>query len=150
MPAGITSESDSRFCWTDSSDNEDGFEIGVEFCDRSFTFTVGPDVTCIDLPPEARLSAFPDDCFGAYYLTVVAFNAAGRSFPQLWWMPVRKGEPPTPTPAPTVVAPKTGAPLSGDDGGSGWALPLLAAGGSLLVLSAGLGAIIRGRHPARD
>jgi len=150
-PTGATLENErTRICWTDASNNETGFGVSVGFCDRQFNFTVGPDVTCFDLPPEAQISAFPEDCVGAYQFWVFAFNDAGRSFPVVISLPVRKGEPPTPTPAPTVVAPKTGAPLAGDDGGGGWALPLLAAGGSLLVLSAGFAAIIRSRRSNRN
>lgn len=148
-PTGATLENErTRICWTDASDNETGFGVSVGFCGRQFDFTVGANVTCFDLPPEAQISAFPEDCVGAYQFWVFSFNDAGRSFPVVISLPVRKGEPPTATPAPTVVAPKTGAPPAGDDGGSGWTLPLLAASGSLLVLSAGLTAIIRSRRPA--
>jgi hypothetical protein len=146
-PTGATLENDrSRICWTDASNNEEGFTVSVGFCDRQFDFTVGADVTCLDLPPEARISAFPEDCVGAYQFWVYAFNDAGRSLPVVISIPVRKSVPPTPTPAPTVVAPGAGAPLAGNDADSGWALPLLAVGGSLLVLSGGLVIIIRSRR----
>lgn len=148
-PTGATLENErSRICWTDASDNEKGFTVSVGFCDRQFDFTVGADVTCFDLPPEAQVSSFPEDCVGAYQFWVSAFNDAGRSFPVVISIPVRKGEPPTP--APTVVAPGTGAPFTDGDGGSDWALPLLVSVGSLLVLSGGLAAIIRGRRSARS
>lgn len=151
-PPGATLENErTRICWTDASDNEKGFGVSVGFCDRQFDFTVGADVTCFDLPPEAQISAFPEDCVGAYQFWVFAFNDAGRSFPVVISLPVRKGEPPTPTPAPTVVGPPgTGAPFASDSDGSGWALPLLAVGGSLLVLSAGFAAIMRSRRSARN
>lgn len=144
-PAGTSLQDDARICWTDSSDNEDGFEIGVGFCDRSFTFTVGANVTCFDLPPEARRSAFPEDCFGAYQFWVSAFNDAGRSFPQVQSIPVRKGTPPTATPGAPAALPGTGARPAGHGATDG---VLLLAAGSLLVLSGGLAVMINGRRRA--
>lgn len=146
MPAGATLQNDSTICWTDSSDNETGFEIGVGFCERSFTFTVGANVTCFELPPEARRSAFPDDCVGAYQFWVSAFNDAGKSFPQVISMPVRKGEPPTPTPSAPTVLPGTGETPNGHDSSVNAAL--LAVAPLLVLFSAAAIIISRQARPS--
>jgi len=138
-PTGATLENErTRICWTDASDNEKGFTVSVGFCDRQFDFTVGADVKCFDLPPEAQISAFPEYCVGAYQFWVGAFNDAGRSFPVVISIPVRKGEPPPATPTPSVeTAPATGgAPSTEGHYPSAGVLALSAAGAMLLIVGA--------------
>ena len=133
IPAGTSLQDNTRICWTDSSDNEDGFEIGVDTCTASYRYRVGANVTCFDVPPEAQKANMSETC-SAYQFWVAAFNAAGSSFPQVHSIPVRKVPPPVSTPGVAVALPETGVRPTehGADGG----LPLVAAGGFLVLCSA--------------
>ena len=102
--ADITNELTIR--WADNSDNEDGFKIEAKVCcsrkcTGPFRYTVGPNTTSFQIPPEFPPGMGSQPGWGfcnEAMFNVTAFNAAGRSETRgigIFYDPPMTGEPPS-------------------------------------------------------
>ncbi len=64
---------DGTLVWRDNSDNEDGFRVEIDINGELFVFTVEPNVTSFQIPPQLSTRC------GTHRFTVFAFNAAGEA-----------------------------------------------------------------------
>jgi hypothetical protein len=112
-PPSEVSRQDGVLRWVDNSSNEDGFQIDPMICGEEFHFTVGPNISSFQLPPEVvsrEKGPNPDGSFCTYVgYSVSAFNGAGRS-EAVGFVVVGEPPPPGEATASAIGAPGTGSP----------------------------------------
>jgi len=139
-PSDVRRHRDGLLRWVDNSDNEDGFELDLIICDESFHFTVGPNTTSFELPPEAlsrdRSGVDPLGYPCNYYgYSVRAFNGAGRSEIDGYGIVIDGLPRATATPS-IETAPATGGAPPTEGYPSAGLSALSAAGAMLLIVGA--------------
>jgi hypothetical protein len=132
--------------WADNSDNEDGFVGDFGACGASYEFTVGPNTTTAQLPPEVLTALSANDCCPLILYSVAAFNSAGRSRPDSTGIIVECW---SPMPTPSVrSAPEAGDPRSVHGWVTSGLLALFDVGSIILIAGAAVRAFALGRSRA--